>query len=200
MTADRLARQIRFIVEIDKLKGVFRRTYLMDRSRHENSAEHSWHLAMMALLLGEYAAERDIDVFRVIKMVLIHDLVEIETGDTFFYDQAGQADRPERERLAAERLFVLLPADQESEFRKLWEEFESRSTSEARFAAALDRLQPLLHNYHTQGAAWREHGVTAEQVISRNRHIAEGAPQLWDYAERFIRDAVEKGYLTKLNT
>lgn len=195
MTATRLADQIRFIVEIDKVKGVFRRTYLMDKSRRENDAEHSWHLAVMAILLSEYAAQRSIDVLRVVKMVLIHDLVEIDAGDTFCYDEAGHADKPQREQAAADRIFPLLPGDQAAEFRALWDEFEARQTPDARFAAALDRLQPLLHNYHTEGAAWREHGITVDQVLDHNRHIAKGAPQLWDYAEDFIRDAVEKGYL-----
>jgi len=195
MPPTRLAEQIRFVVEIDKLKSVFRRTYLMDRSRRENDAEHSWHLAVMAILLSEYAAERDIDVLRVVKMVLLHDLVEIDAGDTFCYDEAAHADKPRREQAAADRIFPLLPADQGTDLRALWDEFEARQTPDARFAAALDRLQPLLHNYHTEGAAWREHGVTADRVFARNRHMAEGAPKLWEYAAGFIRDAVEKGYL-----
>ncbi len=191
----RLAAQIRFIVEIDKIKNVFRRTYLMDHSRYENDAEHSWHLAVMAMLLNEYAAEQGIDILKVIKMVLIHDIVEIDAGDTFCYDEVGHEDKAEREQAAADRIFAILPADQAAELRALWDEFEARQTPEARFAAALDRLQPLLHNYNTDGAAWREHGITVDRVIDRNRHMAEGAPELWEYAASFIRDAVEKGFL-----
>jgi len=195
MTDDRLSRQIGFVREIDKLKAVFRQTWLLDGSRKENDAEHSWHLATMAMLLGEHAAEPGIDVARVVRMTLVHDLVEIDAGDTFVYDEAGARDKARREQAAADRLFALLPPDQAAEMRALWEEFEARQTPEARFAAALDRLQPLLHNYYTQGAAWREHGVKLAQVLDRNRHMAEGAPRLWAFAERLIRDAVEKGYL-----
>ena len=191
---ERLGKQIRFILEIDKLKGVFRQTYLLDGSRKENDAEHSWHLALMAVLLAEHAAE-PVDLPRVVKMVLIHDLVEIDAGDTFCYDEAGNADKARRERAAADRVFALLPPDQAGRIRELWDEFEARETPEARYAAALDRLQPLLHNLNTQGAAWREHGVAVGQVIARNRHMAEGAPGLWDYAERQIRRAVDKGFL-----
>jgi putative hydrolase of HD superfamily len=196
MTDDRFDRQIAFIREIDRLKGVFRQTWLLDRSRKENDAEHSWHLAVMAMLLAEYAAEPGLDAARAVRMVLVHDLVEIDAGDVFVYDSAAEQDRSARERAAAERIFGLLPDDQAAELRCAWEEFEARRTPEAKFAAALDRLQPLLHNYYTQGAAWREHGVTADQVLQRNRHMAEGAPKLWRFAESLIRDAVRKGYLT----
>lgn len=192
---DRLSRQIRFLLEIDKLKRVLRQTWHLDQSRKENDAEHSWHVAVMAVLLAEYAAEPGLDLAHVVKMILLHDLVEIDAGDTFAYDDVAARDKPEREQAAADRLFGLLPADQAAEFRQLWEEFEARRTPEARYAAGLDRLQPLLHNYHTQGRTWREHGVTAEQVLARNRHMSEGAPQLWQFAEDLIRDAVRKGYL-----
>ena len=192
---DRLRRQIGFLIEIDKLKGVFRQTWLMDGSRRENDAEHSWHLALMAVLLSEYAAERDVDLLRVVKMVLVHDLVEIDAGDVLVYDRDKDPDWRAREREAAERIFRILPADQADELRALWEEFEARTTPEARFAAALDRFQPMLHNYQTQGKAWQEHGVTSDQVIAHNRHMAEGAPRLWEYARNLIRDAVERGYL-----
>ncbi|MCD6364934.1 MAG: HD domain-containing protein [Planctomycetes bacterium] len=195
----RLDKQMQFILEIDKLKGVFRQTYLLDGSRKENDAEHSWHLAMMAILLCEYAAGTNIDVTRVIKMVLIHDLVEIDAGDTFCYDEQGNKTKERREQAAAERIFRILPADQAAEIRSLWDEFEARETSEARFAAALDRLGPLLHNYNTQGKAWREHGVTVDQVLARNEHIAEGSQTLWRYAKAMITDAVTKGYLAGSN-
>ena len=192
----RLDAQIRFVIEIDKVKHVLRQTDLMDGSRRENDAEHSWHLAVMALLLAEYAAG-DIDLSRVVRMVLIHDLVEIDAGDTFCYDEEGAKDKAEREQAAADRIFAVLPDDQAVELRALWDEFEARETADAKFAASLDRLQPLLHNYHTQGAAWRRHGIVRSQVVARNQHIAEGAPALWDYARLLIDDAVARGYLAE---
>jgi putative hydrolase of HD superfamily len=195
MNSSRLAQQVEFIVEIDKLKQVYRRTWLTDKSRQENDAEHSWHLGMMAILLLEHAQQPQLDLLRVLKMVLIHDLVEIDAGDTFVYDDAGAMDKAERENAAADRVFGLLPADQAAELRAIWEEFEARQTMEAKYAAALDRFQPMLHNYRTQGKAWQEHGITADQVIARNQHIAEGSPALWDYAQEFVADAVAKGYL-----
>jgi putative hydrolase of HD superfamily len=197
MDAERLARQLRFIVEIDKLKDVCRQTLLMNGKRYENDAEHSWHLAVMAVLLFEHSADKNIDLSRVLKMLLIHDLVEIDAGDTFCYDDTAAQTKESREKNAADRIFNLLPSDQASDTRALWEEFEARRTPEAKYAAALDRLQPLLHNYNTQGAAWQKHGVTSDKVIARNKHIADGAPALWEYAENLIRDAVQKGYLRK---
>jgi len=196
-TNSRLAKQIAFAVEIDKLKNVYRQTLLMDGKRYENDAEHSWHLGIMVFLLSEYTGTRHLDVCRVLKMVLVHDLVEIDAGDTFCYDNKAAEGKVERERTAASRVFGMLPPDQASVFTELWEEFEARQTPESRYAAALDRLQPLLHNYNTQGAAWRKHGVTADKVLERNRHIAEGAPELWTFAESLIKDAVEKGYLAR---
>ena len=195
MPSDRLAQQIEFIVEVDRLKQVFRQTLLMDASRRENDAEHSWHLALMAVLLSEYSAAPDLDLLRVIKMVLVHDIVEIDCGDTFCYDKEANIGKLERETKSADRIFNILPPDLAADVRALWDEFEARQTLEARFAAALDRLQPLLHNFRTEGAAWRRHGVTADQVIERNCHIAEGAPALWEFARGMIEDAVRKGYL-----
>ena len=197
MDADRLERQLRFIAEIDKLKDVFRQTLLMNGKRYENDAEHSWHIAVMAVLLSEYAVGRNLNIARVMKMALVHDLVEIDAGDTFCYDEKAALSKEKRETNAADRIFSILPAGQASELRALWDEFEARRTPEAKFAAALDRLQPLLHNYNTQGAAWRKHGVTSEKVLVRNKHMADGAPILWEYAENLIRDAVRKGYLGK---
>ena len=192
---DRLQRQIEFIMEVDKLKRVYRRTLMLDGSRFENDAEHSWHLALMVLLLAEYAPEPRPDLFRVVKLVVVHDLVEIDAGDTYCYDEAANRDRAERETRAAERIFGLLPDDQAKELRALWDEFESRATPEARYAAALDRVQPLIHNYCTRGVTWQKHGVTSRQVRERNRHVCEGAPRLWEYAEGLIADAVAKGWL-----
>lgn len=191
-----LNQQIQFIIEIDKLKSVLRQTILMDGSRNENDAEHSWHLAMMAILLSEHANDKQLDVFRVMKMVLIHDLVEIDAGDTFAYDEKGYQDKAEREEKAADRIFNFLPAEQAEEIYQLWREFEDRQTPEARFAAALDRFQPLLHNFETEGYSWKKHGVTSTRVLKRNRAIAEGSETLWAFAEQLICDAVEKGYLT----
>lgn len=190
----RLVQQIDFIVAVDRLKQVFRQTRLIDDRRPENDAEHSWHLALMAVVLREYAAE-DVDIARVLAMHLIHDLVEIDAGDTFAYDDAGQADKEERERAAAKRIFGLLPADQRASMLALWEEFEARQTPEARYAAALDRLHPVLLNYHTDGSAWRRHGVRRHRVVAVNRHMEEGAPELWEYARRLIDSAVAEGKL-----
>lgn len=197
MINDRLEKQIQFIIEIDKLKHVFRQTLLMNGSRNENDAEHSWHLALMALLLREYASANDIDISSVIKMVLIHDLVEIDAGDTFCYDKEGNKSRKEREEKAANRIFNMLPEEQAAEFRQLWDEFEKRKTPEACFAASLDRLQPLLHNYNTKGKAWKKHKVTSDLVFERNKHIKDGSPVLWEYAESIIDDSINKGYLQK---
>jgi putative hydrolase of HD superfamily len=190
---ERLKQQIDFLMEIDKLKLVLRRTLVIDKSRYENTAEHSWHLAMFAMLLCEHANEPDLNVMRVIRMVLIHDIVEIDAGDTFAYDVVGHEDKEEREEAAALRIFGMLPEDQQEEFSELWEEFEERETSESLFANALDRLHPLLHNYYTEGAAWKAHGVTSSQVL--DAHIAEGSEILWEFAEELIRSSISKGYL-----
>ncbi|HTJ78129.1 MAG TPA: HD domain-containing protein [Rariglobus sp.] len=191
----RLAQQIRFIVEVDKLKDIFRQTLVIRSRRHENDAEHSWHLCLMVIVLAEHANTPQIDVLRVLKMLLIHDIVEIDAGDTFAYDTARMADQHEREARAADRLFGLLPPDQTAEFRALWDEFEARATPEAKFAAAMDRFQPMLLNCLTEGAAWRMHGVTSDRVLARNGHIVEGAPEVWAYAARMIEQAVAAGHL-----
>jgi len=190
----RLADQLDFVVEIDRLKTVLRRTVIVDRSRRENTAEHSWHIALAAVLLAEHAAA-GVDVGRVVRMLLVHDVVEIDAGDTFAYDEAAHADKLERERAAAERIFGLLPDDQTAELGALWEEFEAGETADARFANAVDRLQPMLHNFVTEGHAWKQHGVTSTQVRERNRNIGDGAPELWRFAERMIDEAVRRGYI-----
>lgn len=190
----RLDQQIGFILELDTLKSVLRRSYLLNNTRRENSAEHSWHLSAMALVLAEHA-NADIDQLRVLKMLLVHDIVEIDSGDTYIYDTAGNDTKAVREQEAAQRIFGLLPDDQKLELTRLWQEFEARETPEAKFAAALDRLMPLLHNYHTEGRSWREHGITKQQVLNLNRHIADGSQSLWEYAESLIGDAAAKGYL-----
>ena len=191
---DRLAKQLHFILEIDKLKSVYRRTYLIDGTRSENSAEHSWHLALMAMVLAEHANE-PLNILKVIKMVLIHDIVEIDAGDTYIYDP--QQDKADREQRAAERIFSLLPSDQAQEFRSLWEEFEARLTAEARFASALDRFIPQLHNFHTQGRSWKEHGITSERVLLRNVEISHGSVTLWEWTQMLIEKAEEEGFFTK---
>lgn len=190
----RLERQIEFIREVDQLKGVWRQTFLMDSSRKENSAEHSWELAVMALVLGEYV-EDDINLVRVLKMLAIHDLVEIDAGDTYAYDEEARRNQMDRERDAADRIFGLLPVDQEEEFRALWEEFEARETPEAQFAQALDNLQPLIHNYCTGGESWKDHDVDEAKVVNRNLSIREGSERLWRLAKRLIQTATERGML-----
>ncbi len=197
MIDERLKKQIEFIIEIDKLKHITRQNLIADGSREENDVEHSWHLAVMAILLSEYAKEKDLDVLKTVKMVLIHDMVEIDAGDTFCYDTVGYLDKGDRERRAAERLFGILPEDQAEEFRRLWEEFEERKTPEAKFAAALDRIQPLLNNYLTQGHTWNKHTVTSDRVMERSRPIKEAAPVLWDFVYELIEESIEKGYLKR---
>ena len=192
----RLDAQIAFILELDKAKQVFRQNTLTDASRRENDAEHMWHLAVIALVLREHAAG-DIDIARVVEMLLVHDIVEIDAGDTFAYDDDGRLDKEERERAAAERIFGLLPADQGRWMWELWLEFEAKATPEARFAAAVDRLQPLLLNAASGGQAWKRHGVTADRVRARNAHIADGAPPLWERAQKVIALAVSEGILSE---
>jgi putative hydrolase of HD superfamily len=192
---ERLSRQMEFIVEIDKLKQVARRTLPVNADRNENSAEHSWHVALMVFLLAEYATDRGMDVLRTIKMMLVHDLVEIDAGDTYCYDEEAGRDRLERETRAADRIFGMLPPDQASEMRGLWEEFEACRTRESRFANALDRLQALLLNYHTGGKTWTKHSIKSGQVVARALPIEDGSCSLWEYARGLIDRAVGEGLL-----
>jgi putative hydrolase of HD superfamily len=194
---NRLDHQIQFILEIDKLKQIVRQSYLTDASRLENSVEHSWHLAVMAMVLAEHANDPDMDLGRVIKMVLIHDLVEIDAGDTFLYDEGHAASKRDREIAAADRIFSVLPSDQAAAFRALWEEFEARETRAAKFAYALDRLQPMLHNLITKGKAWQKHGITISQVIAKNSPMKEGSESLWDYISGLLDAAVEQGVIAE---
>ena len=191
-----LPAQLAFILEIDKLKGVVRQTLLTDGSRRENSAEHSWHLAIMAILLTQYAAA-PVDVARTMKMVLVHDLVEIDAGDTFAYDAAGNVGKEERERLAADRVFGILPEVQGRELRELWDEFEEAVTPEARYANALDRLQPLLHNANTEGGTWRIHNVKRAQVYKRMEPVRIGLPEIWPVVVKIIEDACATGWIAR---
>ncbi|MBL9213044.1 MAG: HD domain-containing protein [Opitutaceae bacterium] len=191
----RLAQQIEFIAECDRLKEVFRQTLNTHSRRAENDAEHSWHLCLCVIVLAEHANVRSLDVLRVLKMLIVHDLVEIDAGDTFAYDTAAMADQHAREAVAAERIFGLLPADQAREFRGLWDEFEAKATPEAKFATAVDRFQPMLLNCRSQGAAWQRHGVTHDRIVARNRHIADGCDPLWRYAEKMLQEIVDAGHL-----
>lgn len=190
----RLRQQIEFIIEIDKLKGVLRQTRLTDNSRQENSAEHSWHLGLMAIVLAEYAPPQ-VDWGRVLTMVLLHDVIEIDAGDTFCYDLQGNQDKMLREEKAATRIFGLLPKDQEEQFREIWEEFEAAATPTARFAVALDRLQPLLQNQQNQGRTWQLHSITQSAVRQRVTPVQDGIPQLWTLVEEVVADCVKAGYL-----
>jgi len=193
----RLKKQIQFIVEIDKLKQIFRQNVVIGAHRNENDAEHSWHMAVMAVLLSEYSRDKDIDILKVLKMILVHDLVEIDAGDTFCYDAKGLEDKAERERKAAERLFNILPKEQAQEIFELWREFEELETPEARFAACMDRFQPLLLNYNTNGHTWQKPGVTYEKVLKRIGLLEENAPVLWELAKEIIDDSVQRGYLRR---
>lgn len=190
-----LTKQIEFILEIDKLKQINRRSYLINDTRTENTAEHSWHIAVAAMLLAPTKTE--IDVFHVVKMLLIHDIVEIDAGDTFLYDETGTAAKEELEKKAADRLFSMLPPHQAHEFRALWDEFEERVTPEAKFARGLDRFMPLLHNYFTKGKTWQEHGITVDRVFKHNRIIGDASEELWQEAQKLINRAVENGYLAE---
>lgn len=192
MSIERLSQQMQFIIEIDKLKQVLRQTQIMGGSRQENSAEHSWQLAVMAILLAEHANE-PVDSLHVVKMLLVHDLIEIDAGDTWSFDEQGYLDKAERERMAADRIFALLPQDQAEELRALWEEFEAMSTPASRFANGLDRLMPMLHNFHNNGGTWRRAGVTLEKVLARQSAISKGSKALGDYSLELLEQARKLG-------
>lgn len=194
MENERLNQQINFIIETDKLKTIYRKTYLSDGSRFENDAEHSWHLSLMAILLAEYS-NSSIDILKVLKMVIIHDIIEIDAGDAYCYDAAANEGKAEREMAAAERLFSLLPSDQKDDLISTWMEFEKNETPEARFANALDRFQPVNLNYASRGKSWQENSITYDQVIKRNNIIKDGSDKLWDYAKKIIDSAVNRKYI-----
>lgn len=192
-TMNRLEQQFEFILEIDKEKKIGRQTYLSDCSRKENDAEHAWHTALMTILLSEYANE-SIDVLKTVTMLLIHDIVEIDAGDTYAYDEVGIATQAEREQRAAQRIFGMLPEEQARHMLELWQEFEAEETAEARFARVMDRVQPIMLNAATDGRAWQEHEVQLSKILKRNSKTAEGSTVLWDYMlNKFIMPNVEKG-------
>lgn len=196
MSLNHLLSQIEFIKEIDKLKYIQRRTKLFNSDRNENDAEHSWHLAIMAVVLAEHANE-PVDLLKVVKMLLVHDLVEIDAGDTFIYDTQKDHTNTDEERLAAQRIFGMLPKSQAEELTGIWEEFEAGNTAEAKFARAMDRLEPLLQNSSNQGGTWKEFDVPYSKVYQKKKVIKEGAAPIWDYAEQLLNENVAKGILRK---
>lgn len=196
MATEHLEQQISFIKEIDKLKYIQRKTKLFNSDRHENDAEHSWHLAMMSIVLAVHS-NKPIDILKVLKMLLIHDIVEIDAGDTFIYDSTKNHTNTEEELLAARRIFGLLPKEQAADFIAVWQEFEAGETEDAKFARSMDRLAPLLQNTSNNGGTWAEFDVRYEKVYAKKKVIANGSAALWEYAEQLINESVEKGILKK---
>ena len=192
MIDERLKKQIEFMVEIDKMKNIYRQTYVLGEDRRENDAEHSWHIAVMAFLLAEHS-NVEIDVLKTIKMVLIHDIVEVDAGDTYCYDKQGYMDKAEREEKAAKRIFGILPYDQRDEIYSLWREFEDMKTPESKFAAVLDRVQPLTLNYRKGGISWKEHNVKKDMVLERNKCSADGSQEIYQYIKDILDDAELRG-------
>lgn len=196
MQTDNLLKQVSFIKEIDKIKYIQRKTKLFNSDRHENDAEHSWHLAMMTIVLAEHS-DTPIDVLKVLKMVLIHDIVEIDAGDIFIYDTVKNHSNTDEELIAAERIFGLLPKEQAEEFIAIWKEFEDGITNEAKFAKSMDRFEPLLQNTSNNGGTWAEFNVKYDKVYDKKKAIKEGSATIWNYAENLINESVEKGILKK---
>lgn len=196
MQTDNLLKQVSFIKEIDKLKYIQRKTKLFNSDRHENDAEHSWHLAMMAIVLVEHS-DKPIDVLKVLKMVLIHDIVEIDAGDTFIYDSTKSHTNTDEELIAAKRIFGLLPSEQAEELIAIWEEFEEGITDEAKFAKSMDRFEPLLQNTSNNGGTWTEFNVPYQTVYDKKKAIKNGSSAIWNYAENLINESVDKGILIK---
>ena len=194
---ERIEKQMQFILEIDKEKQIKRKTLQSNGKDFEDDAQHAWHMAIMTLLLSEYAND-EIDVLKTISMLLIHDLVEIDAGDTYAYDEDAKKTQKEREVKAADRIFGLLPVKQGKEFRTLWEEFEAQETAESRFARTMDNIQPIMLNAATDGKAWEEHDVHIEQILNRNRNTSKGSEAIWEYAkEEFLRPNLENGKIKK---
>lgn len=197
MDEKRLEQQIAFCREIDKEKFIGRQTWLTGATRKENDAEHAWHMAVMTMLLSEYANE-EINVLRTMTMLLIHDLVEIYAGDTYAYDEEGKKTQKRRELAAADRLFQMLPEDQGKKFREIWEEFEAENTPESRFARTMDNLQPMMLNAATDGKSWADRGIRLSQILGRNKNTAKGSEVLWEYAKKnFLQPNLEKGRIVE---
>ena len=196
MQTENLLKQVAFIKEIDKLKYIQRKTKLFNSDRHENDTEHSWHLAMMTIVLTEHS-DKSIDVLKVLKMVLIHDIVEIDAGDTFIYDSAKSHTNTDEELIAAKRIFGLLPTEQAEEFITIWKEFEDGMTNEAKFAKSMDRFEPLLQNTSNNGGTWAEFNVPYQKVYDKKKVIKDGSTSIWNYAENLINESVDKGILIK---
>lgn len=196
MQKNTIQQHVDFIKEIDKLKYIQRKTKLFNSNRNENDAEHSWHLAMMALVLAPHA-NTQIDLLKVLKMVLIHDIVEIDAGDTFLYDTQKSHVNTDEELIAAKRIFGLLPTEQAQDFIAIWQEFEAGETEEAKFAKAMDRFEPMLQNASNQGGTWKEFNVPYEKVFEKKKVIKNGSETVWAYAENLLNSCVEKGYLKK---
>lgn len=196
---DKLENQIKFLSEVDKMKNVLRQTLLVDKSRQETDAEHSWHFALMAMTLFEYCSIPNVNIERVIRMALVHDLVEIYAGDTFAYDTIGNESKEIREKEAADKLFTLLPFEQAGEYRSLWEEFDRMNTPDSMYASAIDRLQPFLSNYLTEGHTWVKHSVSVDKVYKRMVPVKETMPEIWGFVDFIISDSMEKGYIKPAN-
>lgn len=195
MDRERLQKQLNFIVEVDKMKTILRQSVIIDKSKRENDAEHSWHLALMAMILSEYAYSPKVDINRAIRMAIVHDLVEVYAGDTFAYDEKANEDKLEREEASAVKLFGILPEDQGKEMYLLWKEFDTMETPDSIYAAALDRLQPFILNYNTQGHTWALSDVTSSKIYQRLAKVKEGLPELWEVVEYMIQDSIDKGYI-----
>lgn len=194
MISERLEQQMKFLIEAEKLKAVYRQNMVIDESRHENSAEHSWHLALMAVILADEAADPAVDLGKVIEMLLIHDIVEIDAGDTFLYDEGGNLDKEQRENLAANRIFGLLPDDQRERCIALWKEFDARETASALFASAIDNMQPVVNHWVSRGSGIRNKSLKTSQVIKKKEFIREASPTLWEYTRAIIGKSEESGY------
>ncbi|UOK43330.1 MULTISPECIES: HD domain-containing protein [Flavobacterium] len=196
MQTENLLKQVAFIKEIDKLKYIQRKTKLFNSDRRENDAEHSWHLAMMTIVLAEHS-DKPIDVLKVLKMVLMHDIVEIDAGDTFIYDTQKNHTNTDEELIAAKRIFGLLPKEQAEEFIVIWQEFEEGITDEAKFAKSMDRFEPLLQNVSNNGGTWAEFNVPYQKVYDKKKAIKDGSAVIWEYAENLINESVDMGILKK---
>ncbi len=192
---DKLMKQLSFLVEIDKMKSIYRQTFLIDKSRAETDAEHSWHFALMAQTLFEYCEIDGVNIDRVVKMALVHDLVEIYAGDTFAYDTEGNKSKEKLEKDSATKLFSILPIEQGTEYRQLWEEYEATSTPDAIYATAIDKFQPFIANYYSGGQPWLKHGINASMVRERIQFVKDVMPKLSEFIDNVIQDSIEKEYL-----